>query len=187
MSAVGESSVAHVFRQITKVSNYSLRAIGLTLIILGWLGELAIMLTRNFVNVEPGWTVELVTLALVYGSLLYVGLVSRHIGFTLVDRQLRKNKYLARITPLISMVIIGTLFVYSIQSVITSHQDGGTAIETPGFNYPNWLVVVVMPVVFLTLFIQLGHKFIKPNGTAAVVPPLEVTEGPLVSDDLSLD
>lgn len=160
----------------------SYRSIALTLIIAGWLGELAIMLTRNLVKVEPGWTVELVTLALVYGSLLYIGLVSRHIGFTLVNNRLAKNKYLSRITPFISLVIVGILFAYSIQSVVVARQDGGTAIETPGFNYPNWLVVVVMPVVFFTLFLQLAYKFYRPNPK----PSLNPIANPTTETDLTI-
>ena len=130
------------------------------------------MAARNFVGGEPGWTVELSTLALVYGSLMYMGLVTRHIGFTLVTRKFQGHKILSRIEPLISLVIVGILFVYSIQSVTVAYRDGGTAIETPGFNYPNWLVVIVTPIMFFTLFVHLMHRFVKPH----VDPVVETIE-----------
>lgn len=163
MSGQKSAKITGILRRLTKVSNFSMRALGLTLIIVGWLGELAIMVGRNVVRVEPDWTVALVTLTLVYGSLLYVGLVNRHIGFTLVNNRLARNKFTSRITPFISLVIVGALLVFSIPAVTTSHFDGGIAIQTPWFFYPNWLVVLVIPIVFLTLFIQLAYKVFRPT------------------------
>jgi TRAP-type C4-dicarboxylate transport system permease small subunit len=171
-----------LLRRSTKIANLTLRAIGLTFIIAGWLGELAIMVGRNIVKVEPAWTVALATLSLVYGSLLYVGLVNRHIGFTLVNNRLARFKYASRIAPFISLVIIGALLVFSIPAVNTSYIDGGTAIQTPWFFYPNWLVVGVMPITFFLLFVQLVYKFFRPTSGPNQVSVLATSSDPAIDE-----
>ncbi len=65
-------------------------------------------------------------------------------------------------------MITAILLYESIRSVVVAYQDGGTAIETPGFNYPNWLVVVVTPIMFFALLVHLVYGMIHPADEAKV-------------------
>lgn len=168
MSQTSYGQLVRVVRRLSRATIFTYRNVALTLMIAGWLGELAIMVGRNIVKVEPGWTVELVTLALVYGSLMYVGLTQRHIGFTLLTRKLAAHQFLSRVSPFVCIVITAILLYESIRSVVVAYQDGGTAIETPGFNYPNWLVVVVTPIMFFALLVHLVYGLIHASDEAKV-------------------
>lgn len=122
------------------------RGFALTLIVLGWLGELAIILSRDFVHVEPAWTVVVATLALMYGTLLYVGVDRRHVGFQLVSRYLRRRNGRLALIELVPSLAISVLFtIEAINADVSSYQNGGTT-GTGGFNYPLWLIYLVAPV-----------------------------------------
>jgi TRAP-type C4-dicarboxylate transport system permease small subunit len=148
----GSAGPATSFKEATwpvravRIAAVGYRAIGLTLLIAGWLGELAIIVARNFVNLEPAWTVESVTLALMYGTLLYVAAAKRHVGFQLLARYMdSRGRALGMVVPVLSLAI-GVLFTYeATRAVIEAHHEGGTT-GTGGLDYPLWLIYLVAPI-----------------------------------------
>jgi TRAP-type C4-dicarboxylate transport system permease small subunit len=122
------------------------RSIGLTFLIAGWLGELAIITARNLVSYEPAWTVEMVTVSLMYGALLYVGVVPRHIGFRLVaDRLQRASRFAGLIEPVLSLAIVVLFTFEAIRAVQGAAEIGGSS-GIAGFDYPLWILYITGPV-----------------------------------------
>jgi len=154
--------VRRAFLLGVRISENTYRYVALTLIVAGWLGEIAIIVARNVVNSEPAWTVDVVTLCLMFGSLLYIGLVKNHIGFVVIARKLSGHAVLGRVQPLISVLIVAALLYESIRAVISTYGFGSSA-GTPGFYFPLWIVVLVAPIFSFVLLIQLVIKLVRPE------------------------
>jgi TRAP-type C4-dicarboxylate transport system permease small subunit len=144
------------------------RSVGLVMLLAGWLGELAIIVTRNFISSEPAWTVEAATLAIMYGTLLYIGVATDHIGFDLISRPMaRRSVHLARIRPLLGLAVTVFLLIESVRAVEQSKQFGGL-VGTAGLNIQLWLVYLAAPIFLSALIIRfLGDIVSPPRGNAA--------------------
>jgi TRAP-type C4-dicarboxylate transport system permease small subunit len=156
------SKLRRAFLTGVRVSENIYRYIALTLIVIGWLGEIAIIVARNIVDSEPAWTVDVVTLCLMFGSLLYIGLVKNHIGFVVITRKLSGHAVLGRVQPVVSILIVAALLFESIRAVISTYGFGASA-GTPGFYFPLWVVVLVAPIFSFVLLIQLVVKLVRPQ------------------------
>jgi hypothetical protein len=177
-----ESGWLKPLRILATLSSNFYRGVALSFLILGWLGELAIMVARNVVDVEPAWTVVVVTLSLMYGSLLYIGLTTSHISFTLVSRKFNRNPYLARIQPTLCVIIVVGFLYESIHAVVSTYGFGSSS-GVQGFNYPSWLVVLVAPIFLAVLGIQFIRRVIKPEVEAIPESELLIEDKEVLEQD----
>lgn len=168
------SRMRHTSHLIMSITVGGYRSAALAFLLSGWLGQLTLMLVRNIGRIEPAWAVELVTLLLMYGSLLYIGLTPRHIGFELVTRKVAGKPVLSRVQPVVGALIVTAFLYESILATVSSYHYGGT-IGTAGFNYPEWAVVLVVPIFSFALLIRLVAQIYRPvtESTSAVTSDLE--------------
>lgn len=121
------------------------RTVAIILLVLGCVGELGTLLVRNIFGVQPDWTVELNTLFLVFGSLLFIGEVESHIAFKgIADAAALRFPWMRKVSYALSGAVMAVMIVLGIQVVQQQAAIGsGTGLSV---NIPMWLIYLVVPV-----------------------------------------
>jgi hypothetical protein len=137
---------------LLRVPDLVYRTFATLLLIGGCFGQIALILTRNLLGVQPAWCTVLATLALACGGLLYIGLVPAHIGFHFL------GDLLARRVPgfaLLRALVIGVILIELARvGVDGARIQKGFGARFSSFDFPVWIAMLVIPVAAVSAAIR---------------------------------
>ena len=113
------------------------------------------MLARNTIKYEPDWMVETSTLALAFGSLMFIADVSEHLSFhglaMLLGARSRRWAHVA--SSVITAFTMGVLGLFGLRAVHELWLLGSTT--TTSLAVPLWFLYAIVPLVTFVWIVRI--------------------------------
>jgi TRAP-type C4-dicarboxylate transport system permease small subunit len=121
------------------------RCVAVGLLVVGAIAVVIVLILRNLDGSEPAWTVEGYTLALVMGGILFIGDVTRHIGYTGMPPITRRFPELALLVQLLFQWFVYAMLILQGGEATKSYLQ--LHVHTPSGTFPLWVVYATVPLV----------------------------------------